>query len=128
MLFNAKEKKIVTTDRRELEKLIENISSGYNGKMNFTPNETLMIENGFFRDDILKKLAFIKRNIVKSSFRNELKNMLLLLLSSIIVKESNMIRRADLRYKRDKEFQEIDENVFELFRDKTTAALKGSKI
>ena len=116
-VINAREK-IVTTDRRELEKLIENISSGYNGKMNFTPNETLMIENGFFRDDILKKLAFIKRNIVKSSFRNELKNMLLLLLSSIIVKESNMIRRADLRYKRDKEFQEIDENVFELFRDK----------
>jgi len=122
-VINALEK-IVTTDRKELDHFIETISFGYNGKITLTPNENLMIENGFFRHDILKKLAFIKRNIIKSSFRNELKNMLLLLLSSIIVKESNMIRRADLRYKRDKEFKEIDENVFELFRDKTTAALK----
>ncbi|MDP2209043.1 MAG: DNA methyltransferase [Bacteroidota bacterium] len=92
--------------------------------MSLTKNEILMIERGFFKPDILNKLAFIKRNILKSNFSGDIKNMLLLLLSSIIVKESNMIRRADLRYKRDAEFQEIDENVFELFRIKTRAALK----
>jgi len=122
-IINAREK-IITEEGKELEYFIESISSGYNGKVTLTPNENLMIESGFFRQDILSKLAFIKRNILISNFKNELKNMFLLLLSSIIVKESNMIRRADLRYKRDKEFQEIEENVFELFRTKAKSALK----
>ncbi len=122
-VINLKDKTI-TKERKKIEKYYKTIANGYNGKVSLSPNENLMIENGFFRPDILNKLAFIKRNILKSNLSNEIKNMLLLVLSSIIVKESNMIRRADLRYKKDREYHEIDENVFELFRMKTKAALR----
>ena len=39
------------------------------------------------------------------------KDLLRLALASIIVKESNTIRRADLRYKRNREFNDIENDV-----------------
>lgn len=77
-----------------------------------------LVKKGFFREDILKQLVILKHKILQSPFKSLIKNVLLIGLSSIIVKESNMIRRADLRYKRDKEFNEIEEDVISLFANK----------
>lgn len=87
---------------------------------NYTLNERYqkLVEKGFFRENILKQLVVIKEAILQSDFSELIKDILLLALSAIIVKESNMIRRADLRYKRTKEFAEIEDDAIGLFRKK----------
>jgi len=82
-----------------------------------------LVENGFFRDDILKQLVVIKEKIQHVNFNQLIKDILLLALSSIIVKESNMIRRADLRYKRENELNEIEADVIGLFVRKCKAII-----
>ena len=73
------------------------------------------IEKGFFNEEILKQLVIIKETILHSDLSRLVKDILLIALSAIIVKESNMIRRADLRYKKNKEFDEIEDDVIGLF-------------
>lgn len=78
-----------------------------------------LAEIGFFRPDILKQLTVVKERIHYSDFNQLTKDLLQLALASMIVKESNMIRRADLRYKKNQEFNDIDNDVIGLFIDKS---------
>jgi len=80
-----------------------------------------LVDKGFFREDILKQFVFIKQCIARSHLNELTKKVLFLALSAIVVKESNMIRRADLRYKRNKEFDEIEDDVIGLFTRKCKA-------
>lgn len=80
-----------------------------------------LAEIGFFRYDILKQLMYIKQRIHGSDLNQVTKDLLRLALASIIVKESNMIRRADLRYKRNHEFEDIEDDAIGLFINKSNA-------
>lgn len=100
-----------------LENLQKHISTGFV----FDNGQEILVEKGFFREDILKQCVYIKEHILGSNLNELVKKILLLALSAIVVKESNMIRRADLRYKRSKEFDEIENDVIGLFIKKCKA-------
>lgn len=114
---------IVKKESKLIYSLCDLMGRGYNGRVEFNESENMLLTNGFFEESILKKLVQLKRKINESSLSSISKRFLMLLLSSIIVKESNMIRRADLRYKKGKEFNEIDEDVFGLFKEKVDSAI-----
>jgi len=80
-----------------------------------------LIEKGYFQEDILFNLLFIKEQIYRLDKPVYIKNILKIALSSILVQESNMIRRSDLRYKRPKEYKEVKDDVVELFCNKVNA-------
>ncbi|NQT26472.1 hypothetical protein HQ585_14055, partial [candidate division KSB1 bacterium] len=80
--------------------------------------ELNLLQNGFFKSDILVQLSLIKRKINNLKQPEIIKNLLKVALASIVVKESNMIRRADLRYKRENELLEIEDDVIGLFINK----------
>jgi tRNA G10 N-methylase Trm11 len=80
-----------------------------------------LIEKGFFAENILKQFIFIKDCILHSDLEELVKKILLLALSAIVVKESNMIRRSDLRYKRGKESGEVEDDVIGIFLNKCRA-------
>lgn len=114
---------ILQKERQKIYSFCDKIALGYNGRVNLSGNDRILLDNGFFEKSILKKLVSIKNKINDSSLSIHSKNLLTLLLSSIVVKESNMIRRADLRYKKGREFEDIDENIFLIFKEKVMHAL-----
>lgn len=69
----------------------------------------------YFEPCQLESLLAIKNEIAREEDGN-IKNILMLALSSIIVKSSKMIRRGDLRYARENEYKRID--VYDLFFEK----------
>jgi len=85
--------------------------------------ELNLLQNGFFNSEILLQLSFIKRKINNLRQPEIIKDLLKIALSSIIVKESNMIRRADLRYKRENELSEVEDDVIGLYIDKVNNIL-----
>jgi len=87
-------------------------------------NSQYLLDKGFFNENILYELNYIKNEILSSNFNYDIKNVLLLNLASILVKQSNMIRRADLRYKKGNEYKEIEDNTIKLFKIKTYESLK----
>lgn len=101
-------------------------SENYNA-LKINDSEKTFINKDFFRKDILSKLLFIKNQIQTSDIPNIFRDIFKLSLASIIVKESNMIRRSDLRYKRKNELFEIEPDVFNLFNNKVNDIINDLK-
>lgn len=72
------------------------------------------INKDFFRDDIIKQLAFIKKKILYVSDK-DIRDILKLCLASIVVECSNMIRSVDLRRKKEKELSRIPNNAIDRY-------------
>lgn len=72
------------------------------------------IEKNFFDEKVLQDISYIKY-LIKKINNDDIKDLALLSLASIIVEISNMIRAADLRKKTLKEKEAVSKNVIELF-------------
>jgi DNA modification methylase len=110
-----------TTIKPNLENLftlLENLQKYQSRSFDLDESHRKLVDKGFFREDILKQFVFIKKFIGRSDLNELTKKVFSLALSSIVVKESSMIRRADLRYKRSNEFDEIEADVIGLFTKK----------
>src|SRR5699024_7627404 len=103
----------------QLEMLLENIKLPTNIQCNSTA--TNIDYDGFekyFDLKALYKLLTIKRIIKETCIVDRSRNLALLALASITVKNSKMIRRGDLRFVNEKEIQKKEFNVFHDFEDK----------
>jgi len=103
----------------QLEMLLENIKLPTNIQCNSTA--TNIDYDGFekyFDLKALYKLLTIKRIIKETCIVDRSRNLALLALASITVKNSKMIRRGDLRFANEKEIQKKEFNVFHDFEDK----------
>jgi DNA modification methylase len=81
---------------------------------------TFLKNKSFFLDYNLEEALKIKFVIANTEMPKDIRNFFLLHLSAIIVRISNMVRAADLRYKRQKPGKL---NVIEIFYDKIYKAL-----
>lgn len=72
------------------------------------------IEKDFFDKKVLQDISYIKY-LIKKINNDDIKDLALLSLASIIVEISNMIRAADLRKKTLKEKKAVSNGVIELF-------------
>lgn len=100
------------------EKLVE-----YLTLINEITIQTYTSWNGFekfFGERQLNELLTIK-NLISNENNESIKEILMLALSSIVVKVSRMTRRGDLRYTTEKEYRE--ESVLECFADKLNEML-----
>src|SRR5699024_7375927 len=100
----------------QLEMLLENIKLPTNIQCNSTA--TNIDYDGFekyFDLKALYKLLTIKRIIKETCIVDRSRNLALLALASITVKNSKMIRRGDLRFANEKEIQKKEFNVFHDF-------------
>ena len=118
-------KSIIKQNLGNVYRLLENLKNYQSANVVFSKKYERMVKQGFFREDILAKLVYIKEHIIHSDLNELIKKVLLLVFSTIIVKESNMIRRADLRYKRNREFNDIYDNVIGLFISKCNSILSN---
>ena len=118
---------IIAPNKTKIEDLLLYITESKWENYKLNDSEKNLLIKGFFNQEILTQLAFIKNSINKSELDSLLVNLLFLVLASIIVKESNMIRRSDLRYKKGLEFNEIETNVIDLFKSKTLNVLSDLK-
>lgn len=71
----------------------------------------------YFRKDVIKTLLAI-RNLINHSKEENQKKLLTLALASIAIEVSNMTRRADLRYKTEKELKKTNFDIIAAFRKK----------
>ena len=76
----------------------------------------------YFENGILLQLKDLK-NEIKNIKDNDSRNIALVLLASIIVKSSKMIRRGDLRFAKDNEKNDSDKNVLSNYIDKLKIAI-----
>lgn len=76
-----------------------------------------MLEKGYFDENILIQFVYLISKIRNARLSKEIKNIMEVAIASITVKESNMIRRADLRKKKNNEFKEIEPDVITLFKN-----------
>jgi DNA modification methylase len=112
-------KSIIKSDIERVHWFLGDLKTNKSTLCELNESHRQLVHEGFFREDILMQMAYLKDGIHNSDVNQITKNILILALSALIVKESNMIRRADLRYKRDKEFEDIDDDVVGLFVSKS---------
>ncbi len=73
----------------------------------------------YFDNKVLKKLAFLKGEILGIKEKDEdIGNLYLLALASVLVPVSRMKRATDLRYKTPKEIKKKDREIFRIFNQK----------
>jgi len=120
-------KYIIKNNLSQIDKLLSDLNNSNIDALCLDNKQQRLLEKGYFTKDILTQLTFIKRKIQTTNFPAIINDLLLLALAAIITKESNMIRRADLRYKKGKEFNEIDPDVIGLFINKTNNILTDLK-
>lgn len=77
-----------------------------------------MIEKKYFDETILQQFVYLLDKIQRTKLPIYVKNICKCAVASITVQESNMIRRADLRFKKNNEFKEIESDVANLFKTK----------
>ena len=105
------EKKIV-----ELNSIIE--------KQNYFKMPSFLAEKEFFNKDNLEQALKIKQAIEILDTDKKTKDFFLVLLSSIIIKISDMVRANDLRYRRTKQGKL---NVFNIYHEKVNKAIQDLK-
>ncbi|MFD3158862.1 DNA methyltransferase (plasmid) [Haloimpatiens sp. FM7330] len=75
---------------------------------------TCYINKNFFRNDIIKQIAFIKKEILHVADKDA-QDVLKVCLAAIVVECSNMIRSVDLRRKKENELSKIPNNAIERY-------------
>jgi len=115
---------------RDKEQVLINLQSIYNSiddtnsLLEFHLDDSNGLEK-YFDAEVLKKLYFIKNNIIKLSNNSEPTRRLgFLALASIAITVSNMVKRGDLRYAKDGEKKASDFEVFTHFKNKLSEVME----
>ncbi|AXH13748.1 hypothetical protein CP985_04160 [Malaciobacter mytili LMG 24559] len=102
-------------DKIKIDSFLKKLPITNFNNVKLTNKHNYMIEKGYFDHKILVQFIYLLQKIRASHLSHNIKDILLVAIASITVKESNMIRRADLRKKKNNEFKEIEEDVVSLF-------------
>lgn len=109
--------------RSDIDSFLSYLKHEETSKVFLQKKHIYMIEKRYFDENILRQLVYILEKITSSSLPLYITNVLKCAIASITVQESNMIRRADLRFKKNNEFKEIAEDVIQLFIHKVNTFL-----
>lgn len=106
----------ILIDIEKIKILLNKFIKDYNyNDVKLNEKHQYMLDKGYFDKNILKQFVYIISKISQSKISDDIKNIMKVGVASITVKESNMIRRADLRKKKNNEFKEIEQDVLSLF-------------
>jgi DNA modification methylase len=104
-------------NKQQLLSFFQKLTNLSNKKVSLIKYKEAFNNRNYFREDVIKILLSI-RNLIAEIESDNHKNLLNLALSSMAVKVSNMIRRADLRYKTEKELSGNNFDALSTFRNK----------
>jgi len=112
---SIKNAKIIINDLSKVNSFLKRLRPKDYKIINLSEKHNYMIQKDYFNHDILMQFVYLLTKIQNSKLSSEIKNIMKVAIASITVKESNMIRRADLRKKKNNEFKEIENDVISLF-------------